>query len=494
MNKNKRHIFIRLLSGLLILSLLIGVGMTDTTVGAAKKKAVSISKKSMTIGVTYQKQLTLKGLTKKQNKKVKWSTTDKSVATVKSGLVSTWKPGKATIRAKYGKKTYTCKLTVKLKSKGQFYLPNTEKNIVPVSWTYKEEWFTESAEIYQKDLAALSTLLCWASGPAPGKSEAEQSANVKMCLTALGFHNFDTNEDYKKTPTTESFGVAYAEKKVSAGGKTYHLIAIVPRSSGYGKEFAANVAPGVGPGDHEGFTAAKEKLLTGLNAYLTGHKITGDIKLWFSGHSRGATAPDLAEGALADHPELLPAGVSLQKQDIYGYNISSVRAVDVTNETDRTRLEKDYPFIHNVELPYDIATKVFPIEYGFDRYGVIHTIPCTEETEKKAMETLKKVDPACYADYTKSVETVHEAGNIGDALIRAILKETPTRKEFAETKQPELVQMASGDGDLYMTLLPMLLPYAGSLQDEGINLLSLIASPKSLFIQHYLQVIYSFLV
>ncbi len=76
----------------------------------ADAAAVKISKKSATVYAG--KTLQLKVLNTK--KSVKWSTSNKKVATVSSkGLVKGVKEGKATITAKVGKKKYTSKITVK---------------------------------------------------------------------------------------------------------------------------------------------------------------------------------------------------------------------------------------------------------------------------------------------------------------------------------------------------------------------------------------------
>lgn len=70
----------------------------------------AISKKNVTLYTG--KSTTLK--MKNTKKKVKWSTSNKKVATVtQKGKVTAKKAGKATITAKIGKKKYTCKVTVK---------------------------------------------------------------------------------------------------------------------------------------------------------------------------------------------------------------------------------------------------------------------------------------------------------------------------------------------------------------------------------------------
>lgn len=75
---------------------------------AASKVKISKTKATITKGKTLQ--LKVKGT----KKKVKWTSSKKSVATVnKKGKVTAKKAGKATITAKIGKKKYRCKVTVK---------------------------------------------------------------------------------------------------------------------------------------------------------------------------------------------------------------------------------------------------------------------------------------------------------------------------------------------------------------------------------------------
>ena len=72
--------------------------------------SIKLNKKKATIYTGDTLQLKLNGT----KKTVKWSTSDKKVATVsKTGLVTAKKAGKAKITAKLGSKKYTCTLTVK---------------------------------------------------------------------------------------------------------------------------------------------------------------------------------------------------------------------------------------------------------------------------------------------------------------------------------------------------------------------------------------------
>ena len=82
----------------------------DTTSVSAAKIKLNKTKLTLTQGKKYR--LKIKGT----KKKVKWSSTKKAVATVnKKGVVTAKKKGTAYIKAKVGKKTYKCKVTVKSK-------------------------------------------------------------------------------------------------------------------------------------------------------------------------------------------------------------------------------------------------------------------------------------------------------------------------------------------------------------------------------------------
>ena len=79
-------------------------------VQADAKPKVKLSKTKVTLTVGKKYKLKLKNV--KKNAKIKWSTSNKKVATVSKGTIKAKKAGKAVISAKYGKKKYTCKVTV----------------------------------------------------------------------------------------------------------------------------------------------------------------------------------------------------------------------------------------------------------------------------------------------------------------------------------------------------------------------------------------------
>lgn len=99
------------------------------------KAAVKINKKKVTMYSGEKTQLIITG----SRKKVKWRSSNKKICKVnKKGLVTAKKKGKATIKAKVGKKTLKC--IVKVKNRPKRVIPNNNNNNasntnVPVSVT-----------------------------------------------------------------------------------------------------------------------------------------------------------------------------------------------------------------------------------------------------------------------------------------------------------------------------------------------------------------------
>lgn len=102
-----KAIFKRLVSVVLVVMMMVTLVLPAS---AATKTKVSLNKTSATIYIGGNVTLKLNGA----SGKIKWTTSNKKVATVsKKGKVTAKKAGSATITAKNGKKTYKCKLTVK---------------------------------------------------------------------------------------------------------------------------------------------------------------------------------------------------------------------------------------------------------------------------------------------------------------------------------------------------------------------------------------------
>lgn len=102
-----------LTTAIMILALIIGVSVAETTQAATLNinRIKNKKKVAATIRVNQTLKVRVKG---KKVKKVKWKTSNKKIATIsKKGIVRGKKPGKVTISAKVKKKVYKCKIKIK---------------------------------------------------------------------------------------------------------------------------------------------------------------------------------------------------------------------------------------------------------------------------------------------------------------------------------------------------------------------------------------------
>ena len=102
----------------------------------AQAATVKLNKKAITLDVGRTQKLKVTGT----KAKIKWRSTKSSIAKVsKSGVVTAISSGTATIKAKVGKKTLSCKVTVKHKFSASeatknvsVTLKDTEKGVVAI--------------------------------------------------------------------------------------------------------------------------------------------------------------------------------------------------------------------------------------------------------------------------------------------------------------------------------------------------------------------------
>ena len=112
----------------LILTFIIVIGFFAPIQSNAAK--IKINKKSITVYTGKTKTLKLKGVSKKQSKKIKWSSSDTDIVSVnKNGKIKGIDAGKAYVYAKYKGKKYKCKVTVKYNSNSDIYAEKTNITI-----------------------------------------------------------------------------------------------------------------------------------------------------------------------------------------------------------------------------------------------------------------------------------------------------------------------------------------------------------------------------
>ncbi len=101
---NKKRILYFMISCFCVTNLFLG------NISSAASKKVYLSKNKITIRAKKSYQLKLKGA---KPKNVKWSSSNKKIATVKKGMIRSKKKGKCFVTAKYLGKKYRCSVIVK---------------------------------------------------------------------------------------------------------------------------------------------------------------------------------------------------------------------------------------------------------------------------------------------------------------------------------------------------------------------------------------------
>lgn len=125
-----------------ITALTLIISSMDTEIqGAAKKTKLNKTTLTMTVGQKKQiKLVNAKKLSSKKIKKVKWTSSDKTTASVKykgkyrkKAIISANKSGKATIKVKYNGKSYRCKVTVQSNNPSEDSLGTASATFMPAS-------------------------------------------------------------------------------------------------------------------------------------------------------------------------------------------------------------------------------------------------------------------------------------------------------------------------------------------------------------------------
>ena len=247
------------------------------------------------------------------------------------------------------------------------YLPGTDSVDY---FVYSDDFFKYSGKEYNAHLATLSMSLAEASvsstrEPFTPEGYANKSRNAVAFLEDNGFSDIEVNNDYRIKPTKDSMGVGCAHKTIRKGDKDYTLLVIMPRNAGYEAEWGNNFVLGA-EGDAAGFDASADKCLAFTKDYVASHGISGDIKVWTMGYSRGAAAANLMAKKLIDAPnEWLGDAVTLDSDDLYTYTFGTPMAADSNNNP----RDAKYAGIFNSYENTEIASAMAPSAMGFERYG-----------------------------------------------------------------------------------------------------------------------------
>ena len=220
--------------------------------------------------------------------------------------------------------------------KGSYHFTSNENNNIQLEDTfeYRDDYFKTSSYYGNRDLEILSAQVSEAScswyGEKTDPYEIDYTNNAHNLidfLSQMEFEKVSANQYYSLEKQENSAGVVVGYKKITVDEKTYTLLAIIPRSAGYKQEWAGNFTVGEGK-IHEGFKAARDEILRFVKKYIADNHITGDLKIWTAGHSRGSALANMVGGFFAGGGiSYFGNTVSISPEDVYCYTFATPKTV-----------------------------------------------------------------------------------------------------------------------------------------------------------------------
>ena len=186
---------------------------------------------------------------------------------------------------------------------------------------YNDNFFSSPASNYNEELSTASICLALSGfSQASSGNYINSPINAQDLFNKLGFSNFKSNNDGISKPNAHSFGVYMASKVID----DYTLIGVTVRGAGYLSEWASNVRLGENPKYADGFYEASSIYLDSLKTYITENNISGKIKIWTAGYSRGGAGVNLSIGridlSLVDGTNILGDNLFFNK-DVIIFNL-----------------------------------------------------------------------------------------------------------------------------------------------------------------------------
>lgn len=244
-------------------------------------------------------------------------------------------------------------------------------------FAYDDDFFRQSAAIFNPDLAYMTMCLAAAGYNSAevfrkGYSADVAGRNIRDLLTKIGFEENKIQQrsegaSYEGRPEDDSIAATFASRPFEDNGEDYTLLTVVVRGGNYAYEWHDNFIVGTAE-EHEGFAKAATKVVTALNQYIKDQHITGKVKIWITGYSRGSATANLVAARIMDG-QISPA-VTCTKENLYAYGFATPM-----NTTSKRVHDSRYSTIYSIVSPADFVPMVAPEEWGFDRYGQTYYLP-----------------------------------------------------------------------------------------------------------------------
>ena len=305
------------------------------------------------------------------------------------------------------------------------------------NYIYRDDCFMRSSYLGCEHLALLSAQVSMASANKynDGVSDythsgEENASDITSMLTDMGFEDVAINNYYNDNNVDDPAAVTVGHRKISAGGKDYTLLVIVARGTGDEKGWIGNFTSGAGD-VHSSFKDARDENLRFAKKYIQDNGISGDLKVWIAGHSRGGAVGNLLGGFFAGGGiDYFGENVSITPEDVYCYTFATPKVIrdgiskneilsvsgpregayaafDTPGEAyaydaggNVSIKDEQFSGIINFPLNYDIITYMLPAGWGFGDYGKMADPEKNGDIPEADMASfLSALDPELLAKY-----------------------------------------------------------------------------------------------
>lgn len=155
----------------------------------------------------------------------------------------------------------------------------------------------------------------------------------------------------------------------------YDIYAVLIKGTSGDYEWVSNFNLGEGA-MHEGFLNAAEEIVDIVRTYVNASKMTNNVKVWVTGHSRGAAVANVAAHQMNQE---------YGQDNVYAHTFATPRVgLDGT-------IQPGDDNIFNFLNPGDFVTEVAPSEWGYVRYGAdVYLTNATKPAMESKFETLTR--------------------------------------------------------------------------------------------------------
>ncbi len=371
-------------------------------------------------------------------------------------------------------------------------LPSETTKVYDISsrgakFKYSDSFFTKLSSQYNPSLAVASYGLINCAGNYESVRIEDSDKWIKdLMLNQFKFQNYE-QIGYRKALTSKSIGATIASKEIYLKSEKSTLLCLPIRSFSYNNEWTDNMFVGDGTSNdtrtitssfdskqytfankyqnHAGFCLSAMVVLNFLRQYIEKYNITGKIKLWIVGYSRGGAVANVA-AALLDRAineknlkEYLGKNIKceISHDDIYAYTMGTPQGAYANqNPSPRSAI---YNNIFNLINPNDVVTQVPLRQWGFTRYGIdkymtTKTIDPNYEINKKLWK--KQMKNPSVVDKIDNFSIYKVNGDVNKEeflnvtpqiawhmLASGITEEIPSRKQYADQLQGHLQEVIS---------------------------------------------------